>query len=307
MSGPLTKEQRVTRAKTTFLNMRRIFIEDSPLYEYLVRKQPHVISQNLKTHSVAKIIAAIHNVVAVFSLFDAANPFIVHCNSELEVALQVGAFHVCQLAEIVCRQLVPLTRMSFSTLLLPLPLPLWASIHSVAVKVHRQRLAQPLDPLLNYWVHPHLRELLHPFMSHEDQGMLTLPYNTITGLFKQYLESRVDLFFDRRNLDIALLAGTTLEKIFLVKSIYKLQVPDFLRPLLIQFTNARQETWPDFENIYRPLKACTDPQIEAIPIEPITFVDPNATESFINTTFDIKDDPLEDIFIGPNVNFAEFL
>ena len=303
MSGPLTREQRVARAKTTFLNMRRVFIEDSPLYEFLVRRRPHVISQTLKTHSVAKIITAIHNVVAVFSLFDMANPFIVHCNTELEVALQVGSFHVCQLAEIVCRQLVPLTRMTFSTLLLPLPQPSWASIHSVAIKAHRQRLAQPLDPLLNYWVHPLLRELFYPFMNPEDQRMLTLPYNLITRLFKQYLESKVDVFFDRRNLDIALLAGTPLEQLFHVKAIYKLQVPDFLRPLLIQFTCVKQETWPDFENIY---KSPTEPHIEAINIEPMTFVDPDA-DSFLDSLFEVKEESMEDVFIGPNVSLSEFL
>ena len=307
MSATSARSRGVPRPKTTFFNLRRVFIKDSPLFEYLVQKQPYIIQRTLKTHTVGKIVLAIHNLIAVFALFDPANPFVIHCNMELERALQVGAFHICQLPELVCKQLEPLAKMGFSTLLLPVPLPSWASPHSMAVKAHRHRLIQPLDPLLSYWVHPSLLSLLRPLMEPEDKQLLTLPYNLITRLFKQYLESHFLTLFDVRNLDIAHIEGTELGQLFQVKAIYKLQVPDFLRPLLIQFTNVRQETWPDFEDIFNAQTDQTEPKIESITIEPTLFIDTDANASLFDSTLDIKDEPDEPIFNEPCVEIEEFL
>lgn len=128
---------------------KRKFPPNSKLHSLLAKRCPGIIQESKNEYTSYDILVALKKIITDDELYDVENPSIIMCDSELEDALRLRAFHVSQTRDIINNNLVQLT----------LVLPVWACPSANAVTA-RIKANDPFDVNAIYTATQGLLELL---------------------------------------------------------------------------------------------------------------------------------------------------
>ncbi|XP_040564096.1 E3 ubiquitin-protein ligase Mdm2 isoform X2 [Lepeophtheirus salmonis] len=217
------------------------FKDDAPIWNFLHRKFPHLISLDTKQYKFIEIQSTLSQVIKDKKLFDAANPAIVLCDKDLEDALNVRSFHVSQFSYYITKQFQfikcepptdPRSNLEAASSTDSLSTE---SNHVPCEYSHKNSSQSNLrrQPSVDYKVEgtfiisKELRDtfkLLDNFKSEQS----LFEYSEVLSYLSKYIIKKKDTFFDPRNVKIANIEGDLLERAFKVKAFHRSQVTALL-------------------------------------------------------------------------------
>lgn len=228
--------------KTYSIEKPRIFHPTSTLHKYLSHRRPGSIHLENREYSLSHIILSLMEIIEDDRLFDPANPMIVICDTFMEEALQVKAFHITDLKRIISRQLfripdrhntyflhdgceIPIK--DFDDNIATYALPAWGNPIATAV-LARQTMTNKFDILALYEISQNLRDTLEePCNIHRKQRYF--PYGEIVNMFSYYIHENKYKLFDPRNPLVAIVKDDPLGEALEVKAFHQKQAISLLR------------------------------------------------------------------------------
>lgn len=202
------------------------------LYQLLHKTDtPQSILRGHYKYSFYTISQAVRGYIAHKNLYDFSNSCIVMCDSELEEALNLKSFLLSDLDSIL-RRMLPVDNSLKKFMIVDLTTP----------DKEQQQTGKPYDFSGNFWVKPHLRDLLNSTRPNEEPK-LVFTYSEICSRFSQYLlENQVQLFDERNTLICH--CPPKLQKALRVKALHRRQVHDILqkqiKPLKTYYIKSRK-------------------------------------------------------------------
>ena len=224
------------------LNSFYAFIDSSPLNEYIQRKFNSVQTN----YTLGQILSQLKKCIRDQDLLDATNNSIILCDAELEVALDQKALHVGELKGCVLRQLIRLNDNYQAEL---------ARQYAEQVSVYyggtgsslqyHQATTSGADPSMGYSVTPDNSASVYlddSAMFEPSNGLravlATRPtyfaspafsYKQIILWIQEYVLAKKHIFFDARNLNVALIQGDLLSVAFGKNTVHRRQISKFIR------------------------------------------------------------------------------
>ncbi len=228
--------------KTYSIEKPRCFHPTSTLHKYLSHRRPGSIPLENRKYSLSHIILSLMEIIEDDRLFDPANPMIIICDTFMEEALQIKAFHLTDLKRIISRQLfripenhktyflhdgceIPIN--DFDDNIATHALPAWGNPIATAV-LARQTMTTKFDTFALYEMSPNLRDTLkEPCNIHKKRRYF--PYNEIICMFSYYINKNRYKLFDPRNPLVAIVKDDPLGKALEVKAFHQKQAISLLR------------------------------------------------------------------------------
>eukprot|EP00092_Neocalanus_flemingeri_P103610 GFUD01132617.1.p1 GENE.GFUD01132617.1~~GFUD01132617.1.p1 ORF type:complete len:255 (+),score=60.89 GFUD01132617.1:122-886(+) len=208
------------------------FLEDSTLKQYLFHKTR--ISKVGYTFS--EILRTLVNIIKDEKLFDVRNPSIVICSTELEQALDMRAFHVTELRDLIVLHLESADGSGFSLVSRNVPCGVKSSNRFYG------------NPSFQFKLQPSFLKVIRSIEG-SDPHQTIFRYAEIVCNFTSYILSKRNEIFDPRNLKIAFVESDPLGEAFKVSAFHRCQA----RHLLDQQLLCLSLTHPAAMNIVRCL------------------------------------------------------
>lgn len=249
-----------------------IFKPSAPLKLYLKSKLPELRERITLT----EVLTMLKKIISNEKMFDQQNPAIIICSKQLETALNMRALHVTEIRKLVVDQLLLLPescqmRLRSSTwdiirypcnkspeALPPLTVcePTTSLIGSGDTATTAANLStkttvfefpvSKIDPAI-YRDKNSLFKLKPDFLAalaslpNFCQNQTIFSYYEVTLLLSKYILSKKDVFFDPRNIRLAMVNNDPLGKAFQVKAFHRCQVTNLLQKQLIHVTKCDDE------------------------------------------------------------------
>ena len=224
----------------------RRFTQNSRLHQYLADKCPNVIYKTKKEYNLFEVLTALRRVIANEQLFDPQNPSVVLCDPLLEGALDVKALHVSEIRDQVCKQFHP--KFPHSSVETQTATQTQTNFFNneknrLTTLADHNPIVSPLCVPFNvegmYFVKPAFLMVLRS-VEGVSKTQVVFPYREVANILYKYIMMKSDIFFDSRNVRIALVENDPLGEAFGVKAFARSQVTAFMRAQLTPFTQASQ-------------------------------------------------------------------
>jgi len=208
------------------------FRRGSKLYHFLVSRRSDLVDYSKDTYRAGTIYLAIKEIIQEDGLFDRNNPQIVVCDSELEEALGVSAFHVSQGRRLINRHFV--NNPGFESW--PSPQACYKETDAALFWITHEMLvpnenARPVRvPRGFYKISP---ELHYVFKTHLGEKRTILAPPEVSKLAGIYITMFKDKFLDPRNPFVAKIKDDPLSLAFKVDYFSRNQLGTFLAKQLI--------------------------------------------------------------------------
>eukprot|EP00092_Neocalanus_flemingeri_P026676 GFUD01028922.1.p1 GENE.GFUD01028922.1~~GFUD01028922.1.p1 ORF type:complete len:252 (+),score=64.94 GFUD01028922.1:169-924(+) len=201
------------------------FKENSTLKQFL----DHKTAENKSHYTLRQILTILKNIIKKEVLFDDRNPSVVICSPDLEEALNMRAFHVTELWELVASQL--------------------NNSEDLSIPEFR-RDSHNTKPVKRFYGNPSMTFGLQPsFLSvlRTVEGAVAtqtvFSYKHILQLLSQYICSRRATIMDPRNIKLALVENDPLGVAFKVAAFHRCQVRHLLDQQLICLSLTQLTAW----------------------------------------------------------------
>ena len=233
-SGQITQLNPAVRNRN-LLNTMFKFKKDAPLRQFI-----HDITKVQKNYySLAEILTVLKDVISSEKMFDERNPSVIICSKPLEAALNQRALHVTEVRDLVINQLErladqslrdnqPFQRINSShpRSQFPQTAPLTTvQTASITTKVH-------ISKYTKYQLKPLFLEVVRT-VDEVNPKKTVFTYEEITSILSNYILSKKNAIFDKRNIKLALVEKDPLGKAFGVTAFHRCQVTALLRTQLI--------------------------------------------------------------------------
>jgi len=242
----------------------RIFHPTSTLHRYLANRRPGSIPLEIRKYSMCSIILSLMEIIEDDRLFDPDNPMVVICDSFLEKALNVKAFHITDLRRIIAIQLQRIPEKNKPYFLhdgceIPIrdfdeninthALPSWGSQAATAV-LARKTMTKTFNTFAWYELSKELREVLEKPCD-ISKNIRYLPYGEIVNMFSYYIQQNKYKLFDPRNPLVAIVKDDPIGKALGVKAFHQKQALCLLRnQLTIKTRNGHNENYTNNRQNY---------------------------------------------------------
>lgn len=236
---------------TILLNTIYQFNSRSKLKRFLVRKT----GSEKAYYSLHEILTNLRQIIRKEKMFDQNNPSIIICSTDLERALDMKAFHVTEIRDLVLSQITKAADQTLGKEFIqqsrtPNSIPK-TNLDSNTTKDQNQQQTQqqPTAPprivksaniSITTYTNKHAKFTLKPkllevlrLVPDTNPNQTVFSYDKITQLLSKYIISRKDDIFDPRNLMLALVAGDPIGQAFGVSAFHRCQVNNLLRGQLI--------------------------------------------------------------------------
>ena len=185
-------------------------------------------------YTLGEILAIIKNVIREERMFDYRNPSVILCTTELEQALDRKALHVAEVRNVIMDQIEEEDSLKIygSTNMIP--------ESRGNLQLENPRHARTMCVATNIITHEDAKFRLKPLflvvvqsIEGMDQRQTIFKYKEIAQLLSRYILSKKDIFFDYRNVKVAIVKGDPLGDAFGVSAFHKCQFNTLLRSQLI--------------------------------------------------------------------------
>ena len=224
----------------TYFDMPYVFKVSSYLPTYLRSKSPdhEMFKPDRRAVTLREILLCLKDVITREHLFDPNNQVIVLCDQDLGRALDVKAMHLSEVVTYVRQQL----SIAPGDILPTTPKPQQSKDSSPAIGVPTVAL-EPIEASTRFKLRPAFRRVLDELPEVEVNQMV-FTYDEIVGYLSRYILSKKRLFFDARNIKVAMVAGDALGKAFGVRAFHRSQATAFLRKQLLHYQQDRPPLKP---------------------------------------------------------------
>lgn len=236
--------QRVIRTQNQkLLTDYYTFKPSSPLHKFLQQKL--TVIRNFYT--LRELLIILKRIIRDELLYDQQNPSIILCSPLLEKALNMKALHVCEMPELVINQLYCLTTELQKDCHIHLQKNPQLKIEDSdeersdeRKKTYLENVNEKIRFTSEIFKDPNAKfkmsTKLHNVLCNKREKQI-FTYHEVTALLSKYIISKKEIFFDLRNIKIALIAYDPLAHAFEVKAFHRTQITNMLRNHLILVKN----------------------------------------------------------------------
>ena len=243
----------------------REFIPEAPLKQYLILKLDDMNISDRNDFYLNEILTYLKDIMSKERLYDPNNTSLVLCDKSLEKALDMKALHLCQVRDVVCKQLVIKTIQPDTLRFLTNPVESNKprTIYTVEYNGASKDKATTSSDTTNNSQYPGMQKL--PYIAPEkkfcvrpdflavirtlekvDKNQTVFEYQELSKLLTSYILKNKKKLFDDRNIKVVLCEGDLLGRAFGIKGFYRSQVMAFLRTQLIEVPEIIQVGQPQY-------------------------------------------------------------
>ena len=213
------------------MEQRRRWTPHAPLRAYIQERLPGKLpSCDSGGVTLGQILHCLREIVYRGKLYDERNPQIILCDPGMDRALGTRAFHLCQIKELVCKQLVEDPDEANGQPVRGGSVGMPHGLAETSANIPNDGPA----PSEEFRVRPEFLRVLRT-LDDIDRNREVFSYSDLTKLLSQYLLKHRARFFDERNISVALVDGDDLGAVFGgIKAFHRTQMAVLLRKQLIE-------------------------------------------------------------------------
>lgn len=222
-------QQAIRNHNKKMLNNYYIFQPSAPLVNFLQQKIPKLST----IYTLQGLVNILKKIIKDELMYDQQNPSIIFCSPLLEKSFNMKAFHINELPELVIKQLVCLSESLVKKYQIDIKkiTQIEESYkyqeNKSEERKEKSQIQETFKTTSIFKISDKLKNVLC-----QNSNRTVFIYYEIISMLSKYLLSKKEIFFDDRNVKIAMIAYDPLAHVFQVNAFHKSQMHALLRKQL---------------------------------------------------------------------------